>query len=116
MTTRVKFDFDIPKALSSVGMGVGGKAQLFFNNELIRVSDPFVPMDTGILKNSSRVEPNNLGISYNTPYARRWYFEEANFQGAPVRGTRWVDRAWAVNKQEIINGMQSALDRGLFND
>lgn len=114
--TRVKVDFNVQSMLSSVGLVQGSKLQTAFNNELIRVSDPFVPMDSGILKNSARIESDNLGISYDTPYARRWYFEEANFQGSPVRGTRWVERAWAINKEEIIQGLQNGLDRGLFND
>ena len=112
--SRVKVHFDIPQTIIDLGLAPGGKMQMFFNNELIRVADPFVPMDLGTLKNSAMIEPGGLAISYNTPYAVKWYFTEANFQGSPIRGTRWVERAWSVNRDEIINAMQSALDRGLF--
>ena len=51
-------------------------------------------MDTGELIRSG-IRETNIGsgkVMYFTPYARRWYYEPANFQGAPTRGNYWFDR------------------------
>ena len=51
-----------------------GAAQYFFSSELMRISDDYVPMNTGVLKNSAYVESDGSAIVYNTPYARYlWY-------------------------------------------
>lgn len=34
------------------------------------------------------------------------------FQGAPLRGSKWVERAWIDNKQSIINSTQRFVDTG----
>lgn len=51
-----------------------GSAQRFFTNELMRLSDDYVPMNSGVLKNSAKAEKDGTGIIYETPYARyHWY-------------------------------------------
>lgn len=35
-----------------------------------------------------------------------------NFRGAPLRGPRWVERAWIDNKQQILDSTQKFVDRG----
>lgn len=52
----------------------GGSAQRFFTNELMRLSDDYVPMNSGVLKNSAKAEKGGTAIIYETPYARyHWY-------------------------------------------
>lgn len=58
--------------LAMAGFTEDSAAQRFFTEEVMRASDPYVPMDTGVLKNIAK----NCGdeILYNTPYARyQWY-------------------------------------------
>ena len=45
----------------------------------------------GRLKDSGHIE-DGTDVVWQAPYARRWYYEDANFQGAPQRGTYWVPR------------------------
>lgn len=50
------------------------KAQRFFANELMRLSNDYVPFDTGVLSASARVSANGDAIIYETPYAQYlWY-------------------------------------------
>lgn len=65
-----------------------------------KYAEPYVPMDTGALIGSATVNGNLL--SYNTPYARRWYYQPANFQGAPKRGNYWVERMLNEGGREKI--------------
>ena len=75
-------------------LGDGGAAQVFVDSEVLRRCSPYVPFDSGTL-NHSGVTHTRLGsgeVIYATPYARRWYYQEANFQGAPMRGTFWFEK------------------------
>lgn len=70
------------------------RVQQFVDSEVLRLCDPYVPMDTGILKQSGIMHTviGSGEVKYRTPYARRWYYREAYFQGAPKRGTYWFER------------------------
>jgi hypothetical protein len=62
------------KILEGLGLQEAGSVQKFFTNELMRLSDPYVPFRQGPLKNSAHMTQNGDGIIYNTPYARyHWY-------------------------------------------
>lgn len=70
------------------------KAQEFVDSEVLRRCEPYVPKDTGELIRSGTRE-TRLGsgrVVYRTPYARRWYYHPANFQGAPRRGNYWFEK------------------------
>ena len=89
-------------------------------NEIVTVSDPLVPFDTGALKNSVTIANDGSYITYggvgqSNAYARRlWYGDTFNFKGAPTRGSRWTTRAWANNYQQIMNTLQELQDKGVF--
>src|SRR5574344_2124997 len=76
-------------------MTVGfNKAQQFIDSECLKLCDLKIQKDTGILKQSG-IMNTNIGegeIVYRTPYARRWYYMPAQFQGAPQRGNYWFER------------------------
>lgn len=82
------------------------------------LSEPYVPFDIagkyanpGRLKDSAHIE-NGTDVVWNTPYARRWYYERANFQGAPQRGNHWVDRMMQNGGQkEIEDGVRRIVNQ-----
>ncbi len=64
--------------------------------------------EPGRLKNSVHIE-NDTDVVWDTPYARRWYYVDANFQGkgesensGEGRGTHWVDRMMQNGGREVI--------------
>ena len=60
--------------LQKHGLSYGGAAHRFLTNELMRLSDPYVPMRSSILKNSARMTAEGDAIIYSAPYARyHWY-------------------------------------------
>lgn len=92
----------------------GVKARISFTQELLRLTEPLTPRRKGILIKSARVENEGRAIVYKTPYARRlWYGDTFNFRGAPIRGSRWVDRAYANNKQSLLSKLDKFIKRGL---
>ena len=80
--------------------------QAFIDSECLRLCDPLVPKDTGILKQSG-IMHTKIGsgqIEYRTPYARKWYYIPANFQESPERGNYWFERMKQQHKEQILAG------------
>lgn len=91
-------NFKLHECINALGIEERGRVQQCVTNEVINLSEGYVPFDVagkyenpGRLKDSVHIE-NGTDVVWNAPYARRWYYENANFQGAPMRGTYWVPR------------------------
>lgn len=97
----------INRSISKRGLETRGKVQKFIDSEVLRLTDPYVPMDTGVLK-SSGTRSTRVGsgeVRYRTPYARRLYYNpQYNYQGAPMRGGKWFERMKHNNKRNILRG------------
>lgn len=100
-------DIDPEKILRSRKLEPGGEVQQFIDSEVLRLCDPLVPFDTGALKQSGIIN-TKVGsglVKYRTPYARRWYYMPANFDGAPDRGNYWFERMKNNGgKDQILRG------------
>lgn len=89
--------------ISARGIEVGGKVQRYIDSEVLRLTDPYVPMDTGTLK-SSGTRHTKIGsgeVRYRTPYARKQYHTN---KGNGLRGKMWFERSKADNRNSILNG------------
>lgn len=78
--------------------------QQYVDSEVLRKCQPYVPFDTGILDQSG-IMNTRIGsgqVIYRTPYARRWYYINAKFQGAPQRGKQWFERMKNDGGKEAI--------------
>ena len=119
MSTSVKLDFNINEILAKRGLGTDNAAQKFLVNEIWKISDPYTPYDQGILKSNVSIASDGSSLVYNSPYARMlWYGKvmvgtapkqpsdkDLTFEGAPLRGSFWVNRMWSARGQEIINSL-----------
>lgn len=77
-----------------------GQGQKFLTNEIRRLSDPYVPLRKGPLKNTAITEANR--IIYIQPYARsNWYGNK----GKGKRGKMWCIRMWADRGGEIVTSV-----------
>lgn len=97
------FDFKItlrPGLQADMDAGFA-KVQYAFSQQVAKTVDPYVPFDTGTLKNSVNQASNFKEglLVYNTPYARRQYY--LHEQGTclhgetGLRGSYWGQRALA---------------------
>ncbi len=84
------------------------KAQVFIDNEVLRLSDPYIPMQTGMLKRLGILGtiPGRGEVIWKGPYARYLYYgklmvgrapkrltnTDLTFHGAPKRGALWFER------------------------
>ena len=90
-------------------------AQLRISTAVLGDSNRFIPMDTGILKASGRLENNNKQVAWNTPYAHRVYnLDESNIRKNknPNAKPRWFEWAkslnlknWLLIAERTIKGM-----------
>ena len=102
-------EYNPAQVISKRDLKEGGKVQRHIDSECIRLMDPLTPMQAtngGTLKGAA-ITGTTIGsgqIVQQTPYAKRWYYEPANFNGAPTRGNKWFERMKASNRSAILQG------------
>ncbi len=98
-------------------------AQVFIDNEVLRLSDPYLPMQSGMLKKLGILGtiPGSGEVVWNGPYARYLYYgkvmvgrapkkltdKDLTFHGgdeSPPRGAFWFERMKADKKEQILRG------------
>ena len=83
------------------------KVQYAFSQKVVDIMDPYVPLDTGILKNSVNTASDFKGgiLVHNTPYARRQYYlhpSGTDLHGnSRLRGSCWGQRAIDAHRDEL---------------
>ena len=102
MDMKVKFNIlETETLMKTRGIEVQGKVQKFIDSEVLRLTDPYIPFDSGALKRSG-TQNTKIGsgeVIYKTPYARKQYF--AN-KGSGLRGKKWFSRMKADHKKQIL--------------
>lgn len=92
-------------------------AQQMFTHECVRLLDPYVPKDTGLLKTTALLATDyETGeIVYSAPYARAQYYLHP--QGVGVhdgkRGSYWGQRMAADHKKHLRNFAAAAIEKGM---
>lgn len=103
-TTRIQLIFYTQRVSDAIS-----EAQQFVDSEVVRLMDPYTPMLTGNLKNST-VRHTIVGsgmIKNKTPYAKRQYYagrSPGSSQTGPLRGKMWFERMKNSHLQEILAG------------
>lgn len=101
MKVRININMDpVQTILLRRNLNKNGNGQKFFTHEVRRNADPYVPMDTGALKNTATETANS--ITYIQPYARRQWYEN---KGKGLRGKQWIPRMWADKGTQIVNSV-----------
>lgn len=112
---KVKTDIRPAAILRARGLGDSDRARVFLANEVARLSDPYMPMQQGILKNTKQIAGSGRTITYLGPYAHYQYVGEVmagrapkhytgkplTYHGAPMRGPEWDKRMMADRKDDL---------------
>ncbi len=116
----------IQRSLASRGLEERGAAQRFLDSEVLRTTDPYVPLDTGKLKQAG-ILGTTIGsgeIVYNSPYARYQYYGKLMVGKAPKtltgidlkyhsgdskRGAMWFERSKADNLNAWLKGVADVI-------
>ena len=67
-TLTVTHNFDPGVCVKTLGLEEKGRLQQVCANEVLRLSDPYVPFAEGTLRDSGHIEDNTDAV-WNTPYA-----------------------------------------------
>ncbi len=105
MILKVKINFNT-KQLHAKSAALKQQAQEFVGNELLRKCDPYVPFDTGMLRDSgiSHSKPAEGYLLWKTPYAAvQWHAGVSR----GLRGKKWALRAWADHGKLILKNARS---------
>lgn len=91
-------------------------AQKFVDSEILRLSEPFTPLQTGMLVMSGALGTviGSGRVSWIAPYARRQYYmvRKAGSETGPLRGPFWFERMKAAYKSQILNGAKQLAGGG----
>lgn len=104
---------DADRILRERGLGSSVDAVRFLASEVKRLSDPYVPMQSGALKNTAQITDDS--VLYNAPYAHYQYHgavmagrapkhytgDAIDYHGAPMRGPEWDKRMMADRGDEL---------------
>ncbi len=91
--------------------------QVFIDNEVLRLCDPYVPKDTGMLIKSGILGTvvGSGEVIYQAPYARNQYYTNSgngNNNKSGLRGSFWFERMKADNKKKLFEDVKEKLGGG----
>ena len=126
---KIKVDFDAKQILASRGLGATKKVQKYLASEVRRLSDKYVPLQSGAgahMKNQYTIASDGSSIVYPGPYAHyQWYGkvmagrapkhytgDDLTYNGAPMRGARWTERMMIDRKEDIEKSVEAFINRG----
>ena len=110
MATKVKIQMDSKqKILLRRNLGENGKAQQYFTKQVAAKSEPYIPFDTGRLKDID-VTIETKRIIYSAPYAKKQYYSnkgmgKGGLHNGGLRGSRWTTRMWTSKSKEIVQSV-----------
>ena len=121
MRVKVAVNFDTKSILASRGLGSTKKVQKYVASEVKRLSDPYVAMQQGDLKNRTTIAADGSELVYVQPYAHYQFYGKAmggrapkhytgdslTYNGAPMRGARWTERMLADKREEIVKNAET---------
>ena len=82
-------------------------------SEWHRLYEPYVPMDTGVLKDTVRIRPKE--VEHTVPYAQYIYYgEKLNFRRDmhPKASAKWDLAARATQEPKLYSSLQQYIDSG----
>ncbi|MFA6930299.1 MAG: minor capsid protein [Lentisphaeria bacterium] len=91
--------------LAARGLEPGGKAQMFLDAQVVKATEPYVPMDEGNLKKALGTAYGSGEVRYNLPYAHYQLHHGRNpgtsIHGA-LRGRKFWDRMKSDKKEQLL--------------
>ena len=124
MRIEVKNYIDSNKLLKKLGLGSDNSVQRYMCSEVARFCDPYVPMQQGILKNTTSMASDGSELIYTAPYAHYQYYGEVMAGRAPkhytgdsltyhgaMRGKEWDKRMMADKSKDLERSIELFIKR-----
>lgn len=109
---NAKFDMDPrEQILGKRGLNERGRVQMFIDNEVLKLSEPYTPRKTGALSGSGRAS-TVIGsglVTWNAIHSKTQYYKYGDSRRYdPLRGGHWFDRMKADHRDDIVRGSRKA--------
>lgn len=118
MKIKYSINIDKNKILKNRGMGSSNEMRKYIASEVKRLADPYTPFQQGMLKKPTTASDGSQ-IIYSGPYAHYQYYGKVmggrppkkytgaklKYNGAPMRGARWIERMLIDKRSEIENNV-----------
>lgn len=85
------------------------QGQYAFVNQVYADSNRYAPVLSSDLVNQSQISTDNKSIQWNTPYARRQYYNIGATFTTPGTGPKWDVKAQAIHSRDWINVIKRAM-------
>lgn len=110
MSVKLKMK-SVEEIIRERDMENGGAVARYIDSECIRLMEPYTPLkDKDLILSAVETAVGSRVIKQggpSAPYARRWYYTPAKFNGAPKRGNRWFQRMLDEGgRKEIMAGIE----------
>lgn len=111
MRVKVQAHIETAAILEGRGLGKSSRARKHLALTVARLSDKYVPMQTGTLKNTRQIDEDGRAILYDQPYATSQYGGKSKngknleYHGAPMRGPYWDKRMMADRGDEVLDDL-----------
>lgn len=91
-------NFNLKDCIKKLGLEERGRIQQYVTNEVLNLSDPYVPFDEGTLRDSGHIE-NGTDVVWRTPYAH-YVWEGIVYEDPDLHcaGFQLADGGWASRK------------------
>jgi hypothetical protein len=123
---KITVDINTAKILKARGLGGDNSARVYLASEVKRLCDPYVPMQSGHLKNTAVVASDGSTLTYQGPYAHYQYAGQVlagrapkkptgaslTYSGGGMRGAQWDKRMLADKKDELVNNLEKFVGGG----
>ena len=124
MRIEVKNYIDTNKLMKKLGLGSDNSVQRYMCSEVARLCDPYVPMQQGVLKNTTSMASDGSELIYTQPYAHYQYYGEVmagrapkHYTGDPLnyhgsmRGKEWDKRMMADKSDDLKRSIELFIKR-----
>ena len=108
ITARLEWN----KNFSPERSGRFNQTQRFVDSEVLRLSSPYVPFQTGMLDKSGKLGTviGSGNVQYIAPYARTQYYDTATSRPYDAnRGAKWFERMKVAYKKDILSGAKKLM-------
>lgn len=123
---KITVDINTAKILRERGLGGDNRAQVYLASEVKRLCEPYVPMQSGALKNTAVIASDGSSLTYVQPYAHYQYAgqvlagrapkkpngKELTYSGGGMRGAQWDKRMMADKSEELVSNLKKFIGGG----
>lgn len=123
---KVTVDINTAKIMRERGLGGDNRAQVYLASEVKRLCDPYVPMQSGQLKNMAVIASDGSSVTYTQPYAHYQYYgkvmagrapkhytgDDLTYSGGGLRGAQWDKRMMADKSSELVSNLERFIGGG----